>query len=527
MPTLNPSENGELPGIATIRAALADAQPVVAAAEVDEFQLRLAHFAQNDFGNGQRLRARYGRDMLYVKNIGWHVWVGSHWSLPDGERLSVVWAQETATAIQDEARHLKAQLLAGETYVMDKRTGEDKRVGRLWAWAVKSGDMIKSRAMLDAAQPYLTVDVDELDADPFLFNAANGTLHLRAQGADGSFVVLKKHSRKDRITKLSPAKYDEEAASPVFDGFLQSIFPNADGVAAFLQTYFGYCLSADVSERKMVMALGVGSNGKSTLVGAVADVIGQYAMSLPVASLMLNDRGSKGGGDASPDLARLPGARLVTCSEPEGNAKFSEGIIKQMTGGTDMMTVRHLNKGFFDFLPTHKLFISMNKKPQIRGQDDGIWDRIALVPFGVRFTKEQKDVTLPERLKAERSGILNWLVDGFRVWNERRLQMPDAVIAATEEYRSESDKVGQFLGAAIVRREGVNVTAKRLYTAFLAWCKLNAEDPISNTAFGRAMTERGFHKEKVGIVYYANVDLIEDFAGQTDIEKAPQNEDAR
>ena len=507
----NNENNG---GIDAIQALLANAEPVPDIGEADPFEVKCARYAQNDFGNGERLRARYGRDLMFVRDIGWHAWVQTHWSAREGERMAIIFAQETAKAILDEAKHLKVELIVTEQYLIGdgepaRGSTEDRRVARLLAWALKSGDIGKSRNMLDAAQPYLTAKVDDLDADPYLFNVQNGTLHLKAFGPDGTAVVLKKHSRKNRITKLAPVVYDQDADCEVFHKFLESTLPDQT-VAGFMQVYSGYGLTGDVSERKLVMALGVGSNGKSTLIGAIAGVMGDYAMSLPIASLMSNDRG-KSGSDASPDLAQLPGARMVSCAEPERGAKFSEGLIKQMTGGTDMMKVRHLNQGFFEFLPTHKLFISMNLKPLIRGQDQGIWDRIALVMFGQRFEGAGKDKTLPDKLKAERSGILNWLVDGFRVWNERGLEVPAAVTAATEEYRSESDKVGQFIAAALVRAKGKNVNAKRLYDAFTRWCKLNAEDPMTNTAFGRALGERGYHKEKVGIMFYVDIDLVDDF----------------
>ena len=150
----------------------------------------------------------------------------------------------------------------------------------------------------------------------------------------------------------------------------------------------------------------------------------------------------------------------------------------------------------------------MNNKPQVRGQDEGIWRRILLVPFDVQIPPEERDPDLPEKLRAERSGILNWLVDGFREWNANRLRVPDIVKAATDEYRSESDKVGQFLQVAVERGKGGSETAKALYDAFVRWCKLNAEDVISNTAFGRALTERGYHRRKEGIMFYENLRLV-------------------
>ena len=347
-----------------IRMALEAAVPMTESGQADPFQLGLAALPQNDTGNGQRLKARFGEDLMFVRDVGWHAWIGTHWSRTEGDRLALIFAQQTARAIIDEAIHLKTELVATEEYLrpkgiyLHKATGEDKRVHALYAWALRSGDMNRCNAMLDAAKPHLTFATEHLDSDRYLFNVANGTLHLRDVGRDGRAVTLEKHRRQDRITKISPVVHDPDAKRPVFDAFMAKIHPpqpEDDGravIAEFLQTWFGYCLSAATVEQKLMMWLGTGANGKSTLEGAMMDVFGDYALSLPISSLMADDRGGRRGSEASPDLARLPGGRLVTASEPERGSKFSEGLIKQMTG-SDKMTVRHLNQGFFDFQPTH------------------------------------------------------------------------------------------------------------------------------------------------------------------------------
>jgi putative DNA primase/helicase len=524
----------ETDGIALIQGLIAAAEPEPDIGEADPFELKCARFAQNDYGNGQRLLARYGKDLMFVKNVGWHAWVkghpsakgGTHWSAEDGERVAIILAQETAKAIMTEAKHLKAALIADEHYRQgigkpDKKDGEDKRVARLQAWALKSGDIGKSRAILDAAQPYLSVKVDDLDADPFLFNVANGTLHLKEIGKDGKAVVLKKHNRADRITRLSPAVYDPKAERPIWDNFVATILPvlpEDDGravLADFTKVFYGHAISGDVSTRKMLMALGEsGTNGKSTMVGAIADTMGDYAMSIPVATLLEGDF-AKSGADASPDLARLPGARLVRTAEPKKGARLSVPLVKQLTGGTDVMTVRHLNKGFFDFIPTFKFSMSMNDVPIIPAADPAIWKRIALVRFDVEIPDEDIDVHLPEKLRAEMSGILNWLVEGFRDWLANGIVLPEAVKAAVEEHRGESDKVGNFIKAAILPTKGKSTRAGILLAAFTRWCKLSGEDPISGTAFGKAMLAHGFHRDKIGVVFYTDCELHPDWTDNT------------
>jgi hypothetical protein len=132
------------------------------------------------------------------------------------------------------------------------------------------------------------------------------------------------------------------------------------------ETLPGYSLTGATVEQSLLLLQGQGANGKSTLIETMLWVFGDYGLTLPFASLLHDER--RRGGEATPDLARLPGARLVVASEPEVNARFSESLIKQFTG-CDRISVRHLNQGFFDFHPKFKLVLAFNNRPQIRGHD--------------------------------------------------------------------------------------------------------------------------------------------------------------
>src|SRR5262249_5005445 len=162
--------------------------------------------------------------------------------------------------------------------------------------------------------------------------------------------------------------------------------------------WFGYCLTGDVGEQVMVLFHGRGANGKSTLLSLMAHVMGDYALTLPIQSFLHDDR--RGGGDATPDLARLPGARLVMAAEPERGSRLSEAVVKTVTGG-DKVVARRLFEGQFEFEATFKLVLSANEKPRITGQDEGIWRRVTLVPFAAAIARERRDKRLIEKLKAE------------------------------------------------------------------------------------------------------------------------------
>jgi putative DNA primase/helicase len=144
------------------------------------------------------------------------------------------------------------------------------------------------------------------------------------------------------------------------------------------------------------------------------------------------------------DIARLRGARFVTTSETEQGKRLSEHLIKQVTGN-DALTARFLYGEYFNFVLTFKIFMASNHKPVIRETDHGIWRRIKLIPFTTRIAEDKRDRYLEQKLLAEKSGILNWLIEGALRWKQEGLKVPVIITNATDEYRGEMDVIGNFI----------------------------------------------------------------------------------
>lgn len=451
--------------------------------DVESFCMHRGH---TDLGNAQRLRARFGADLLNVRYHGWHAWDGRRWDRVGGEDRVQIRAQDTAKMIRREAA-------AWADSDKNRAEAHAKHAAR----SESSGCI---GAMILQARPHLTVGLDEMDRRPDLLAVANGTLEL------GVRPRLRVASRDDRITRLAPIRYDEQADYPLFKEFLFEVLPD-DEVREFVQRWFGYCLTGYVHEQVLVIFHGTGANGKSTLVDALRYVLGDYAVILPFSSLLVDDH--RRGGEPTPDLARLPGARVVTASEPELGRAFSEAVIKTLTG-EGRITARHLREEFFEFAPQFKLVLSCNNKPTVRGNDEGTWRRVLLVPFEQTIPKEDRDKHLVEKLCGEASGILNWLVQGAALYLSDGLQVPDRVRMATGAYRDESDPMGEFLRSCLIvggEAEGRSVGAGRMYEAYVAWCAGAMVSPLSQHRFGRKMGDRGYRKVKVGTWYYWDIDL--------------------
>jgi len=474
---------------------------------------RCSRLPQNDTGNAARLKLRFGHRLIWVEGLGWLAWVGTHWSATDGDRLATTWAQRVAALIRKEARRFEE---AGPQLGEDDKAFE-KRVSSRMAWSVASGMWPRTKAMLDAAAPHLSVSVDRLDARPDLFNVANGTLELSTADVGDTLPegvwTCREHRPEDYLTRLSPVEYNPEATAHRWRRFVAETHPDEEQ-RLYIQRAAGYTLTGWTREEKVFLQYGEGSNGKSLFMELLSEVMGSYAVAVPFETFLTDDH--RTGGQATPDLIRLPGRRLARISEPEGSATFSEAMVKRVTG-TDKMQARALYGSQVEFRPSFKLWASFNKKPKVRGQDHGIWRRIDLVGWVRTFVDPWerdkypdaplKDKGLMDALRGELPGVLNWLLEGYREWGRNGLATPDCVRALTQEYRQDSNPLGQFLEGSC--RVGSGWTqAARLYKAYSAWCRMAAVDPLSQTAFGRGLRDMGIDKDKIGTIHW-NVEILD------------------
>ncbi|WP_299686710.1 DNA primase family protein [uncultured Tateyamaria sp.] len=451
----------------------------------------------NDTGNGQRFAHYCGGDAMYVPRVGWHVWDDKRWRLdPDGiavrrhaqsihewiereipylelnsaeqgrvERIEAIRSElrsfdDTNADLSDEERGKKrSELNAEKSKLSGELWGRGSTRQRHKTFARSAGNSSAIKNMLGEAITSLHRDVEDLDADPLTVNTATGILCFRVEDLreDGGskqadFAVID-HAREvampgrnapQYITKMMPVDYDPDAKCPGFDAFLTRVLPEPE-MRAFVQRWFGVSMTG-LPIQKFLYMYGMGANGKSLLANLMRRMMGDYATMVRIESLTGKNR--KSGSDATPDLMRLIGARAAITNEPEEGEKLQEAKVKEMTGGDEML-VRNLHSDFVTFTPYFKLAFTGNHKLEIRGTDDGIWRRPLLCPFDVQIPEAERDEKLGDRLfEQERSGIFNWMIGGLLDYLEGGLQEPAQVVQATEEYRKDSDPIGDFLSNA-------------------------------------------------------------------------------
>lgn len=414
-------------------------------------------------GNAERLVDQYGDRIRFCHPWGaWLHWDGRRWKRDQTGQVRR-WAKAVVRSIYDE--------------ISKAETKEER--ARIFAWGKRSEGAAARAAMLKNAEAEdgIPIEPEQMDRQPFLLNVMNGTVDLETGR-------LRPHDQADVLTKLAPVYFDAAAECPTFLAFLERVIPDPD-VRTFLQRMAGYGMTGVTSEQCLAFFYGSGANGKSTFLSIMQEMLGDYAQE--AAPDLLTSRG----GDRHPtELADLFGARWVSSIEVDEGKRLAETLVKQMTGG-DKIKARFMRTDFFQWTPTHKLFLAANHKPEIRGTDYAIWRRIHIVPFTVTIPVEERDGKLGAKLLAEFPGVLNWAIAGCLDWQRNGLGVPHAVREATEEYRQEQDILAGFIEDKCRVERDASAPTSALYKAYTDWCEAGGGKPITAQAFGRRLTERG------------------------------------
>ncbi len=212
--------------------------------------------------------------------------------------------------------------------------------------------------------------------------------------------------------------------------------------------------------------------------------------------------------------------------ETSEGKSINETLVKSLTGG-DKIRARRLYENYWEFAPTHKLVLATNHKPRIKSGSHAIWRRIVLIPFSAKFWERGVDAAGPDELEADKSlggqllvelpGILAWAVRGCLAWQEHGLQRPAEVLAATEEYRSEEDVIGEFLAERTSR--GGQVASGELYRAYIAWAEDQGDYPISHRRFSDLILQKDWIEKKKSMGnFFTGLDLLREFKKQNPVD---------
>jgi putative DNA primase/helicase len=419
----------------------------------------MERYGESDAMNAHALVAWTDGRIKYAPGLGFYVWNGRTW-----ERSEV--------KVRQEIHRMGAALVLAGKLQESKGFTMTTRIDAL---------MTELRSV-----PSVYVAVQDFDNRPDLLSFRNGTVELRTGH-------LRPHAKQDMLTYCLALDYDAAAQAPRWEAFLQEIMPGMPEMPAYLQRLIGYGVTGNTDEQCFAVLWGKGANGKSVLTETLSSVFGNVTKTTPFATFE-----EKQSGGIPNDIAALRGARLVMASEGESGKPMSEAVLKRVTG-KDMVSARFLRQEFFEFRPSFLLMLATNHKPKFRGQDDGLWRRVKMIPFKRFFAPHERDYDLDSKLRAEAQGIAAWAVRGAVEWYSNGLQDPSVITAASREYRETSDALVGFFPGVFERDESHSVPGADAYNAYREWCEaegLPSKEIWTRRSFYDAMEERQVSRKK-------------------------------
>jgi len=433
----------------------------------------------------RRLRDRMadgGPGVIYSEGLGFHLWSGTNWL---HDRSGHLIRQEAQAMVEELIDHYMTGLLAA---------GKDEKLAAKWKKELKQATRFESSTLLSGVLKELEAMVfeqtDKLDRDHHLLNVQNGTINLRSG-------KLQPHKRSDLITRCLKVNYDPDATCDRWERFLGEIFPGDAGLVDYVRRLVGYGVTGETSEQCFAVLWGTGANGKSVFTDTLTEVFQDISTTTPFSTFEQRPNGG-----IPNDVAALKGARLVFASEGEQGKLMAESVIKRVTG-SDVISARFMRQEFFEFRPTFLIMLATNHKPRFKGQDEGLWRRVKLIPFERYFAPHERDHHLTRDLRAEGEGILAWAVRGAVDWYKADgLAEPDSLVDATEAYRDAADGMMGFVDLYVEACAGERVRALDVYERYKQHVTeegMRDGEVWGNRTFYEAMGERGYERKKMRI----------------------------
>lgn len=347
-------------------------------------------------------------------------------------------------------------------------------------------------AMLDKLLKNLTrtrelyVDENDMDAMEEFIAVENGLVNLKTRD-------LVPNAPDALMVKYCNVRYDPSADCPTWRKCVSTWF-GSEEVAWYMQKVLGKMLAGRPDEEAFYLLIGDGANGKSSFLETVSEVMGGYSKALSDETV-IGRKGTPASGHRA-DIVRLQGARFVYCSETGSGESFRAADLKRISGGDKISARGAYAAEVKEFPARFTLFIATNFAPNMQGADNAMRRRIRLIDFPHDFENDPKYRAmrikgLSQVLKAERSGIFNWLLEGRDGELKEGLVVPKLVQDASNAYVDSHDLVTQWFDerCEIGRPEKENdPSTKDLFESYCQWLESMNESTFD--ARPRMLTER-------------------------------------
>lgn len=426
-----------------------------------------------EHGVAKVVQTQNGQDWIYLANQNeWYLWNGKHWEL------------DTTMQINELVKKIAIEKLTEAAGKGNKEKIE---------FYVKCCDMVKTNHIVASCKSLFAIPPEKIDALSHLLPFENGVYDLNTH------TFTPEHKRDQYLTMICPVVFDRLATCPKWEAHMKTVFQGKEDLICFFQELTGYTLLHNNPGEIFIILWGSGKNGKTVTTKVIKAILGKYAKTAQVDTIMKRKIAADGACHRS-DLLHIIRSRMVMISEGNAEDELAAGLIKQITGGDDVTIRGAYQKRGEEYSPGFKIWFVTNHLPNIDGADYALMRRVYLIPFTARIEESTKIQEYDRILfEKEGSGILNWMLTGLKRYQERgnKFILPKIVLAEIEKYKTNHDIISQWEQDECVIDPAAIELRSVIVGNYKNWCDTNQYQELKPKQFWAVLVSRGIMTDGV------------------------------
>lgn len=276
--------------------------------------------------------------------------------------------------------------------------------------------------------------------------------------------------------------YNKDAKCPKFVEWIEGRFNNIEDIRV-IQEIMGYLMVENIKARKFFIIHGASNSGKSTLLKIINDIIGENNISsIEVQRL-----------EEQFKTAHLKD-KIANIFDDIPASKIKENsIIKALVSGTPM-NVEFKYKDCFEFKNKARLLFTCNELPISMDRTTGYYNRCLILSMDNVVDKEKIDVNLTGELLSEKSGIVNWAVEGLKrlMENGYNFTSSTSINENITMYKDQNDSLQMFIDENCKKDDDLYISMSNFKSAYSKYCDINRCVKIKDHLIRQNLIDKGY-----------------------------------